>query len=129
MDPLSAARIVEAMSTIDSTVGWSIMIASQWSWFTGYLPPSLADLVLGDPAVTLAGKMGAMGEGVPVEGGYRVSGRWTFNSGSDHASWFVQSTKLRDGGVRLMFVPRAESNCWTPGTFLVFVELQATTLC
>ena len=108
IDPLSVARIVEAASAADPSVGWCVMVANQFSWFTGYLTPSVAAEVLGDSDVAIAGQLKVSGEAVAVAGGYRVSGRWPFMSGSDHATWFVPATELVEGGARLMFMPRAD---------------------
>ena len=108
LDPLAAARVVEAVSVIDPSVGWSVMIASQWSWFTGYLATPVAEAVIGERAAVLAGQLFPGGVAVPVAGSYRVSGRWPFNSGASHASWFVQHTQLAEGRPRLMVLPRAD---------------------
>ena len=38
------------------------------------------------------------GQAVPVDGGYRVSGRWTFGSGCQESSWMLGSFQILDGG-------------------------------
>jgi len=108
LDPLAAARVVEAASTADPSVGWSVMIASQWSWFTGHLAAPVAAEVISDPAAVIAGQLFPGGEAVSVAGGYRVSGRWPFNSGADHATWFTQNVRVAEVGARLVFLRRAE---------------------
>ncbi len=108
LDPLAAARVVEAVSVTDPSVGWSVMIASQWSWFTGYLSAPVAAAVIADPAAVIAGQLAPGGEAVAVASGYRVSGRWPFNSGADHATWFAQHVRVAEGGTRLVFLPRTD---------------------
>src|SRR6185437_15374097 len=38
------------------------------------------------------------GTAVPVPGGYRVAGRWSFGSGQQEASWMLGSFQILDGG-------------------------------
>ena len=42
-----------------------------------------------DPIGLVAGAGAPTGTARPVDGGYLVSGRWQFGSGSPHACWFV----------------------------------------
>jgi alkylation response protein AidB-like acyl-CoA dehydrogenase len=43
-----------------------------------------------------------------VAGGYRVSGRWPFVSGCEHATWLGGAAVLDDGAVRIVVFPRSE---------------------
>ena len=60
----------------------------------------------------LAGSTAVLGRAEPTEGGYRISGRWPFNSGSLHADWlmagFAEPPDPRGGPPRprLAFLPR-----------------------
>ncbi len=85
LDPLAAADVVEAASRIDGSAGWAVMIGAQSAWHAAFLPPPVAERVLGRPAATLAGVLRPSGRAVPVDGGYRVSGRWGFASGCTYA--------------------------------------------
>jgi alkylation response protein AidB-like acyl-CoA dehydrogenase len=38
------------------------------------------------------------GQAIPVAGGYRVSGRWSFGSGSQEAAWMLGSFQILDDG-------------------------------
>ncbi|HQR04393.1 MAG: acyl-CoA dehydrogenase family protein [Proteobacteria bacterium] len=45
----------------------------------------------------------------PVEGGYRVSGRWGFSSGVDHCDWaFLGGVTPEDGEFRTFLIPRGD---------------------
>jgi alkylation response protein AidB-like acyl-CoA dehydrogenase len=81
----SALRIFEALSEADASVGWTVMnLAGNWVDLAGLPRPVLDDLYADGP-VLVAGAFSPSGIAVPVDGGYRVSGRWAFASGSPHA--------------------------------------------
>ncbi|WP_322790388.1 acyl-CoA dehydrogenase family protein [Rhizorhapis suberifaciens] len=54
------------------------------------------------------------GTATPVEGGFRVTGRWTFSSGSSHAKWALLGARLPDAPVagppllNVFLVPRED---------------------
>src|SRR5262249_11410368 len=52
--------------------------------------------LLADPRFVIAGVAAPRGRARTVEGGYRVTGRWSFASGSHHARWLVVGAVLAD---------------------------------
>jgi indole-3-acetate monooxygenase len=113
LDPLTAAEVVEAAARIDGSVGWAVMIGSQSAWFASYLPWPVADRVLGPADATLAGVLRPGGTAVAVDGGYRVSGRWSLASGCTYADHLYGSCRVARPGngaretpeVRVAYVP------------------------
>jgi alkylation response protein AidB-like acyl-CoA dehydrogenase len=98
-DPVTFLRVVEASSYADGSVGWCVLIGGCYAAFTGMLPAAGAAAVFEDPATITAGAFRPDGVAVEVDGGYRVSGRWTLGSGSSHATWYIGGcVVLRDGG-------------------------------
>src|SRR5262249_25424117 len=84
-------QVVEELSTIDGAVGWnagggSTANAIVRGWVAGDVGWAVC---CQEPVGLVAGAGGPMGTARPVDGGYRVSGRWQFGSGSPHACWFV----------------------------------------
>jgi alkylation response protein AidB-like acyl-CoA dehydrogenase len=61
----------------------------------GYLGEAVASDWFSDPHAFVASATGAVGTVVPVEGGYRVSGRWPFGSGAHHATRFMVLASVR----------------------------------
>ncbi len=61
------------------------------NWLLGYWPPQAQDEVWGPRPDALIGSGLVMAEGkvVPVEGGWRISGRWPFSSGVDPSHWLM----------------------------------------
>ena len=84
-------RVVEELSTVDGAVGWNSGVGSvSNSIVSGWVSPDVGRTVFcQDPIGLVAGAGAPMGVARPVDGGYRVSGRWQFGSGSPHACWFV----------------------------------------
>jgi alkylation response protein AidB-like acyl-CoA dehydrogenase len=68
-----------------------------------YLDLGIAREIWGDPRATVAWGPPNDSTGVAVPGGYRVSGRWDFASGSRHSSWMGAHGPVvePDGSLRL----------------------------
>ncbi len=113
VDPVTACAVVEELSRADGSTGWTSMILNT-SFFTCWLAPAVAREILDrEPGSGMAGLFGPIGRAEPAgDGAVRLSGRFPFNSGSPHASWFCEGALLtRDGSPpewRFMFVPREE---------------------
>ena len=111
--PLVAFRVVEELSRIDGSVGWCAMIATALSLNVGGLPTDVARELAGTPAdYRGAGSARPGGKAWPVEGGYRVKGRWNFASGIQNANWLYATCVMADTGekpvLRAMWVPRSD---------------------
>ncbi|MFN0093664.1 MAG: acyl-CoA dehydrogenase family protein [Dehalococcoidia bacterium] len=94
--PVTACQAIEEVSSVDGSAGWCLMIASQNAAFGGFFEPSTAKAVFGSGGI-LAGVARPIGRAVIVEGGYRVSGRWPFASGSTHATYLAGECVIYDG--------------------------------
>jgi len=66
------------------------MVMGAHHWCMGSFSEAAQDEVFGDGRDGLvAGTLSSQGTCVPVEGGFRVDGRWQFCSGVDHAHWVI----------------------------------------
>ncbi|NWJ69537.1 acyl-CoA dehydrogenase family protein [Pseudonocardia sp. ICBG1122] len=75
------------VATLINTVGIAV----------GMLPGRAQDEVFGaDPDARVAGVFSPRGETTRVDGGYRVSGRWYYGSGSLHSDWVMVGFPLVD---------------------------------
>ena len=88
-DPVTQIEVLEALSYIDASAGWCTMIGATGVALPGaFLPPPAVEVVFKDGHVpTAAGVVVPNGKALPVDGGYRLSGRWQFGSGVRHADW------------------------------------------
>jgi indole-3-acetate monooxygenase len=108
LDPVAGLRVIAAVSALDGSVGWSVMVAAAWGFFAGRLPARAAARIFGDPRAVVAGHLAAHGRAQVRGGSYRATGRWPFGSGARHATWFLAHCALRGRrGSRLLFVPAA----------------------
>jgi indole-3-acetate monooxygenase len=83
-------EIITALARVDGSVGWTSMIGSAGSIFAPSLPRRTYERIYGDgPDVTFAGSTQPAGIAEATSGGWRVSGRWPFASGCQHADWVV----------------------------------------
>ncbi len=96
-DPRTQVEVVEELSRLDGSVGWCAMIASAASFTCGFLDSDTAAAFFGPANACLAGQLAPTGRAVRVPGGYRVSGRFRFGSGSGHATMLLGGCLVYDG--------------------------------
>jgi alkylation response protein AidB-like acyl-CoA dehydrogenase len=97
LSPVEFMSVVEAASALDGSIGWIVANGGGMSRVAGYLPEPVARAWFADPEVFIVSATGAIGSAQPVPGGYRVSGRWPFGSGSSHATRFMGLAAVTDG--------------------------------
>lgn len=98
LSPLEFMTVVEAASALDGTVGWLVGNGAGMSRAGGYLPVSVAREWFSHPRTFIVAATGAVGQAVPVDGGYRISGHWPFGSGAPNASHFMGLVATREEG-------------------------------
>src|SRR5215212_1540 len=98
VDPIVQLEVLEAISRGDGSVGWVSAIASGTCWTLAFLRPDVAAEILADPHAVIVGTLALPdgGRAVEIDGGYRLSGRWAFGSGSQHASWLISRSVVYD---------------------------------
>lgn len=129
VDLLTRFEVIEIISGADGSAGWCTMLAGGGG---GCLPGvdtgSLHELV-DDKYAIVAGAVRPAGRAVHCEGGFRVSGRWPFVSGCNHATWIAGGCIVHDDGV-----PRLDSAgrpvlifCYVPRSDIEIVDTWRTT--
>jgi indole-3-acetate monooxygenase len=99
LKPSIFARVTEALAHADGSTGWVVCQSNGCSTTSAYLHPNVAQEIFGKPGGIVAwGPPGSPYEATPVEGGYRISGKWRFMSGSQNATWL--GAHLRVAGTR-----------------------------
>ncbi len=87
LDPVMLARTIEIIAAADASTAWCLGQGAGCAMSAAFLEPEPAQEIFGPANAVLAWGAGIQGKAVAVDGGYRVSGRWTFASGSRHATW------------------------------------------
>lgn len=100
--PRTAIEVLEEVAKADGAAGWCLMVAITSSLVAGYLDDGAAREIFGDPGSIASGVFAPRAMARVVEGGYRVTGRWTFASGCQHASWLLGGAVIRGGGAPRM---------------------------
>ena len=102
-DPVTAAKVIEALSTASPSVGWVTMIIATASFWTVRVVPDevrreiFANVEPGQIQPTvIAGTLVPHGRAVRVDGGWRLTGQWPFGSGCHHATWLPSAAWLYD---------------------------------
>jgi alkylation response protein AidB-like acyl-CoA dehydrogenase len=97
VDPLTAFEIIETISAADGSTGWTTFILNS-TYFVAWLDPDVARVVLADePDGGFASSFGPFGRATATtDNTLTLDGRWPFNSGAPHASWFANGA-LVDG--------------------------------
>jgi alkylation response protein AidB-like acyl-CoA dehydrogenase len=100
VDPLTYVRVVELLAEGAGAVGWNLANNSIGQLVTLGLPDEGVHEIYADAADTVIAGTAVMGGGqaFPVEGGYRVTGRWPFGSGCQESSWMLGSFQILEGG-------------------------------
>ena len=113
LSPSDFMAVVEAAAALDGSVGWVVGNGGGMSRAAGYLPETVARPWFSDARALVVATTGATGEALPVQGGFKVSGRWPFASGIHHASLVAAPCRVADGSgqgpVLLCYVPAEQA--------------------
>ena len=119
LPPADTMRTIEAVAQADGSCAWCVFIGATSGSVLALLEPAAAREIFHRPDVLLGGVFAPQGRAVATEGGFRVSGRWAWGSGTQNADWVMGGCQLvRDGEVerakggaprsRMMIAPAAE---------------------
>jgi alkylation response protein AidB-like acyl-CoA dehydrogenase len=119
--PARFVEIIETVAMADASTAWCLSQAAGCAMTAAFVEPAVARTVFGrDRRAILAWGPGP-GRAVAAEGGYRVTGNWSFASGGRHASWLggicmiveADGTPRREAdgapAIRTMLFPAAQA--------------------
>lgn len=99
VDVPASMEIIETIAAADGSTGWVVMIGCETPMFLALLPRERFErLYTGGPDVIIAGAFAPKGQAEVIDGGYRVSGRWGFASGCEHAQWLFGNSVVTENG-------------------------------
>ncbi len=102
--PAGFVRLLEELGRGDSATASGVMTGATTGLLSAYMPAEGAAEIWRAGTIT-AGVFAPLGRATPVEGGYRVSGRWPFASGCENANWWMGGARCEvDGATQLLSV-------------------------
>jgi indole-3-acetate monooxygenase len=114
---LDSLRTLTALSQADAAAGWCATVASQTSHMAGNLPSDWASKIFENRRSIANGAFAPLGEATKVAGGYQLSGRWGWGSGSAFANWISAGALTNDGEFLQLIVEASDAeihDTWNP---------------
>ncbi|MEO9326726.1 acyl-CoA dehydrogenase family protein [Gordonia aurantiaca] len=104
--PREFAETVMKAASIYGSAGWIGGIVGVHPWQLAFADPKVQDEVLGgDTDTWQASPYMPGGVAIPVEGGFRLTGRWQFSSGTDHCDWIFLGAMVGDSEGKPLMPP------------------------
>ncbi len=99
-DPVTFYTAVKLIASACGSTGWVASIIGVHPWHLALFDQRAQDEVWAeDPDTRVSSSYAPMGKASITDGGYRLTGRWSFSSGCDHATWvFVGGPVMNDEG-------------------------------
>jgi alkylation response protein AidB-like acyl-CoA dehydrogenase len=99
-DPLTQTEVYEAISAMDGSAGWCLVIGASAAGMAGGMlsDRAVAEVFKEGRVPRVSGTVAPAGRAEPVDGGYRVNGRWAFGSAIHHAQWVFSSAMVYRNG-------------------------------
>lgn len=89
-DPVAFYTCVRDLASADGATGWVASVVGVHPWQIGLFADEAQQAVWGeDESVRVSSSYAPTGKAVLTEGGFMLSGKWSFSSGSDHCSWVL----------------------------------------
>tara|TARA_B110001454_G_scaffold212701_1_gene229818 strand:+ start:1497 stop:2699 length:1203 start_codon:yes stop_codon:yes gene_type:complete len=90
MSPLQLFKVVIELAKACPSSAWCLGLLTVHNWEVSLMDPLAAeDLWRDDSNTRFSSSYAPFGKVIQVEGGYRLSGRWSWSSGADHCSWVI----------------------------------------
>lgn len=107
------SKIVETLAEGCSSSAWVYAVLAEHQWIVGCMPERAQTDMWGDnPEAVASSSLAPRNNGTPVDGGWRVSGKFPFSSGCDNAQWAILGVRAEDAAgnrpTRYMLVPMSE---------------------
>lgn len=89
-DPVAFYTAVRDIASADGSTGWVSSVVGVHPWQVALFDDKAQQAVWGaDQSVRLSSSYAPTGKAIVAEGGFKLSGKWSFSSGSDHCSWVL----------------------------------------
>jgi alkylation response protein AidB-like acyl-CoA dehydrogenase len=110
-DEDTVAEVLAQIARGCPSTSWMCNIMLATNVVPALLTDEAANEIYATPDLRMTAAVAPTGEAVPVEGGYRVTGRRMWNTAGIHSNWFGASCVVRGEqvlGPRLLLLPSSE---------------------
>lgn len=97
MTSMEQVEVIEELARADASIAWCSFIWCDSGIYSGYLDDAVAREMYPRLDMATSGWVYPVAAANRVDGGYSVSGRWMFGSGSNHCDWLVAGCYEMDG--------------------------------
>jgi len=98
MNTRAMLDVSAAIAEADGGAGWVVNLNNICCWLTSLYPVKAQDEVFGaNPDARVSGVLNPTATSKKVDGGFRMSGTWHYNSGGWHAQWAVLGMPIVNG--------------------------------
>ena len=101
---------VEQLARADASTAWCVNQAGVFATMSAWFEPEGAAEIWADEHCAIGNGPPPLGTATVIDGGFEVTGRWSFSSGCDHATWLSGIARVHNAEARMFFFPRAEVN-------------------
>jgi alkylation response protein AidB-like acyl-CoA dehydrogenase len=120
LDLPTYVQVIEELGKADASTGWVVNQLAIFGTYASRIPPEVVREIWMDvPRGCVANTPAATAKAIVVPGGYRVTGRQGFSTGSRNAAWVAAHCQVIENGqvrlengepeTRYLFVPVAEA--------------------
>lgn len=96
-DPVDFYTAVRDIASADGSTGWVASVVGVHPWQVALFADEAQQAVWGeDDATRLSSSYAPTGRARAVDGGFVLTGRWSFSSGADHCSWALLGALVQD---------------------------------
>jgi 3-hydroxy-9,10-secoandrosta-1,3,5(10)-triene-9,17-dione monooxygenase len=113
VDPSLFFDVQATIASACPSSAWVLGVVAVHAWQLALFPLQAQEEVWGkDRATLISSSYAPTGKVTKVDGGYRISGRWSFSSGCDHAQWAFLGGMVpvpeKPPEMRTFLVPRSD---------------------
>ena len=109
---LTHVKLTSRLAAGCMSTAWCQFVWSAHNAMLAYYPQAAQEEVWDDPETLTAASLAPVGKASAVDGGVRLSGKWSFASGCDAADWLLLGCGVEsgagEGGFFLCCVPKRE---------------------
>jgi 3-hydroxy-9,10-secoandrosta-1,3,5(10)-triene-9,17-dione monooxygenase len=99
-DMTTLADVIAELGRGDGATSWTVAVWAISTWMVGMFPDEVQDEVFSTPDARVCGILSPGAVAAPVDGGYVLNGKWSFNTGAQQSTWNTNAAVVPtpDGG-------------------------------